>query len=80
MLTFLFWVPKMPKTAENNVFTYINLWTTMKFGFHRTEEKKSRVRETKHLSTDADRSTDGIGGWTKAKSATQKKLFLARRF
>jgi hypothetical protein len=27
--------------------------------------QKSRVRETKHLSTDADSSTDVIGGWTK---------------
>ena len=27
--------------------------------------KKSRIHETKHLSTDADRSTDAIGGWTK---------------
>ena len=27
--------------------------------------KKSRIRETKHLSTDADSSTDVIGGWTK---------------
>ena len=34
MLTFLFWVPKMPKkTAKNISYTYINLWTTMKFGF-----------------------------------------------
>ena len=35
--------------------------------------KKSRIRETKHLSTDADSSTDAIGGWTKAKSAKKKK-------
>ena len=27
--------------------------------------KKSRIRETKHLSADADSSTDAIGGWTK---------------
>ena len=27
--------------------------------------KKSRIRETKHLSTDADSSTDAIGGWKK---------------
>ena len=27
--------------------------------------KKSRIRETKHLSTDADSSTKAIGGWTK---------------
>ena len=27
--------------------------------------KKSRIRETKHLSTDADSTTDAMGGWTK---------------
>ena len=27
--------------------------------------KKSRIQETKHLSTDAESSTDAIGGWTK---------------
>ena len=27
--------------------------------------KKSRIRETKHLSTDADSSTDTTVGWTK---------------
>ena len=41
--------------------------------------EKSRIRETKHLSTDADSSTDAIGGWTKAKSA-KKKLFFARQY
>ena len=35
--------------------------------------KKSRIRETKHLSTDADSSTDAIGGWTKAKSAKKNE-------
>ena len=34
--------------------------------------------KTKHLSTNADSSTDTIGGWTKAKSSKQK-LFFARR-
>ena len=38
-------------------------------------KKKSCIRETKHLLTDADSSTDAIGGWTKAKSA-KKKLFF----
>ena len=42
-------------------------------------KKKSRIRETKHLSTDADSSTDAIGGWTKAKSA-KKNFFLRRDF
>ena len=35
--------------------------------------KKSRVRETKHLSTDADSSTDTTVGWTKN---TQKTEFV----
>ena len=35
--------------------------------------EKSRIRETKHLSTDADSSTDAIGGWTKTKSGRRKK-------
>ena len=39
--------------------------------------KKSRIRETKHLSTDADRSTDTTAGWTKN---TQKpKKFEIRK-
>ena len=34
MLTFLFGVPKKSKKkAENICYTYINFWTTMKFGF-----------------------------------------------
>ena len=35
--------------------------------------KKSRIRETKHLSTDADSSTDTTVGWTKN---TQKPNFF----
>ena len=31
MVTFLFWIPKMPKNGWTK--TYINLWTTIKFGF-----------------------------------------------
>ena len=38
--------------------------------------KKSRIRETKHLSTDADSSTDTKVGWTKN---TQKPKFLEKR-
>ena len=40
------------------------------------ENKKSRIRETKHLSTDADSSTDAIGGWTKN---TPKPDFFEKR-
>ena len=38
--------------------------------------KKFRIRETKHLSTDADSSTDAIGGRTKN---TQKPDFFEKR-
>ena len=38
-----------------------------------TKQKKSRIRETKHLSTDADSSTDTTVGWTKN---TQKPIFF----
>ena len=33
--------------------------------YRRHLHKKSRIRETKHLSTDADSSTDTAVGWTK---------------
>ena len=38
--------------------------------------KKSHIRETKHLSTDADSSTDTTVGWTKN---TQKPQKLKKR-
>ena len=38
---------------------------------------KSRIRETKHLSTDADSSTDAIGGWTK--NTPKPDFFLKRK-
>ena len=38
--------------------------------------KKSRIRETKHLSTNADSSTDTTVGWTKN---TQKPNFFEKR-
>ena len=41
-----------------------------------TLSKKSRIRETKHLSTDADSSTDTTVGWTKN---TQKPNFFEKR-
>ena len=37
--------------------------TQKPFGGNRYE--KSRIRETKHLSTDANSSIDTTGGWTK---------------
>ena len=43
MLTFLFWVQKCQKTAGNILQAYINLSTTMKFGFQdKLFMKKSR--------------------------------------
>ena len=42
------------------------VWSfSIKDGVQTEQQKKSRIRETKHLSTDADSSTDAIGGWTK---------------
>ena len=37
---------------------------------------KSRIQETKHLSTDADSSTEAIGRWTKN---TSKPDFFEKR-
>ena len=37
---------------------------------------KSRIRETEHLSTDAESSTDAKGGWTKN---TQKTDFFEKQ-
>ena len=42
-------------------------------GLSKFQFKKSRMRETKHLLTYADSSTDAIGGWTKN---TQKPDFF----
>ena len=41
------------------------------------QEKKSRIRETKHLSTDADSSTDTTVGWTK--NSRKPKFFEKRK-
>ena len=40
------------------------------------KKEKSRIRETKHLSTDADSSIDTTVGWTKN---TQKPIFFEKR-
>ena len=45
-------------------------------GKYPKQKKKSRIRETKHLSTDADSSTDAIGGWTEN---TKKPIFFEKR-
>ena len=66
---------------------YDQLWTTSKMAGRRgffiytlpilpPLKKKSRIREAKHLSTDADSSTDTIVGWTKN---TQKPNFFEKR-
>ena len=46
MLTFLFCVPKMLKKAEHIFQTYINLWTTIKFGF---QDQLYMKKQRKHL-------------------------------
>ena len=40
-------------------------------------KKKSHIRETKHLSTDADSSTDTTVGWTK--NTPKPKFFETRK-
>ena len=40
-------------------------------------KKKSRIRETKYLLTDADSSTDAIGRWTK--NTTKPNSFEKRK-
>ena len=40
------------------------------------QQQKYRIRETKHLSTDADSSTDTTVGWTKN---AQKPNFFEKR-
>ena len=46
------------------------------FDLYNLNLKKSRKRETKHLSADADSSTNAIRGWTKN---TQKPDFFEKR-
>ena len=46
-----------------------------KGGKGKSVKEKSRIRETKHISTDADSSTDTTIGWTKN---TQKKIFFEK--
>ena len=54
-------------TVEHLSSIYLHSWshdkTIMFLIYHCL--KKSRIRETRHLSTDADSNTDAIGGWTK---------------
>ena len=49
---------------NNKLYLVAKLWE---------KKKKSRIRETKHLSTDADSSTDTTVGWTK-KTKKPKKI------
>ena len=57
------------KIVESKIFESFNLK-------HKGDQRqKSRIRETMHLSTDADSSPDAIGGWTKANSAQKKTFF-----
>ena len=60
-----------------------NKYLMMKFVFQKTTsiqnsllKKKSRIRETKHLSTNADSSTDTTVGWTKN---NRKPIFFEKR-
>ena len=48
----------------------------VKYVYLKNNFKKSRIQETKYLSTDADSSNDAIGGWTKN---TQEPDFLEKK-
>ena len=53
---------------------YVNFFN----GFHSVlVKKKSRIQETKHLSTDADSSTNTTVGWTK--NTQKQKKFKNRK-
>ena len=52
---------------------FLKLYFTIFWG---SSLKKSRIRETKNLSTDADSSTDTTVGWTKN---SQKPKFFEKR-
>ena len=54
--------------TDFGVVVHLNIDVRNKNGFL----KKSRIRETKHLSTDVDSSTNAIGGWKK--SSKMQKL------
>ena len=77
--------PKLTLGNQKSTAVYLELTTgyskfQQKCGHvlanERPGRKKSRIRETKHLSTDADSSTDVIGGWTKN---TTKPDFFEKR-
>ena len=54
--------------------TALRLYSQKSLNLHKCiVVQKSRIRETKHLSTDADSSTDTTVGWTKN---TQKPNFF----
>ena len=55
---------KTPKHINNKNIkcSTLRFFKIHKKNLMKEEEKKSRIRETKHLSTDADSSTDAIGG------------------
>ena len=53
-----------------------NTYKSDKYDGMQSDLEKSRIRETKHLSTDADSSTDTTVGWTKN---TQKPKYFEKR-
>ena len=57
----------------NNPLVLVSIGTKVNPENFQTIKQKFRIQETKHLSTDADSSTNAIGGWTKN---TQKPNFF----
>ena len=62
-------------SKKNNGLTFIFIDILPCIGKIGEKKKKSRIRETKHLSTDADSSTDTTVGWIKN---TQKTQFFGK--
>ena len=62
-------------TLNLGVWKSLNAWAAQKNSLKHCI-KKSRIRETKHLSTDADSSIDTTVGWTKN---TRKSGFFFKR-
>ena len=59
-----------------DLYIIIFYHTGINLHFVRFLNEKPRIRETKHLSTDADSSTDTTVGWTKN---TPKPKFVEKR-
>ena len=74
-VTYLFFLPAVTKLPNSQTYHYKGRLQLL-HNYSWKVSQKSRIRETKHLSTDADSSTDTTLGWTKN---TQKPDFFEKR-